>query len=131
MGESVRDMDAYGVQSFHGCSDSEAKVECAEKKQYAQGAGPQRVSEQLMEQLIMIAACKAARASRVTAVLPLFPSSKQPSGPYDKLPTVHSSHGPKQLTSGSASPAAPGTSSYFASSPTQIANTLGAHSEPN
>lgn len=44
------------------------------------------VNDHLMELLIMINACKIASAAKVTAVLPFFPYSKQPSAPYQKLP---------------------------------------------
>jgi len=54
IGESVRGEDVYIVQS--GC-----------------GA----INDNLMEMLIMIHACKIASASRVTALIPLFPYSRQ------------------------------------------------------
>ena len=54
IGESVRGEDVYIVQS--GC-----------------GA----INDNLMEMLIMIHACKIASASRVTAVIPLFPYARQ------------------------------------------------------
>ncbi|CAK9438332.1 uncharacterized protein LODBEIA_P25560 [Lodderomyces beijingensis] len=55
---SVREKDVYIVQS--GCGD---------------------VNETFLELLIMMAACKTASAKRVTAVLPLFPYSRQPDTP--------------------------------------------------
>lgn len=54
IGESVRGEDVYIVQS--GCGE---------------------VNDNLMELLIMINACKIASASRVTAVIPCFPYSRQ------------------------------------------------------
>merc|ERR1712156_61834 len=54
IGESVRGEDVYIVQS--GCGE---------------------VNDNLMELLIMISACKTASASRVTAVMPYFPYSRQ------------------------------------------------------
>ena len=54
IGESVRGEDVYIVQS--GC-----------------GA----INDNLMEMLIMIHACKIASASRVTALIPLFPYARQ------------------------------------------------------
>ena len=62
IGESVRGKDVYIVQS---------------------GAG--KVNDYLMELLITIQACKTASANRVTAVLPLFPYSRQSDLPYNKV----------------------------------------------
>ena len=61
IGESVRGKDVYIIQS---------------------GAG--RVNDHLMELLITISACKTASAKQVTAVLPLFPYSRQSDIPYGK-----------------------------------------------
>jgi len=54
IGESVRGEDVYIVQS--GCGT---------------------INDHLMEMLIMIHACKIASASRVTALIPLFPYARQ------------------------------------------------------
>ena len=59
--ESVRGKDVYIIQS---------------------GAG--KVNDHLMELLIAISACKTASAKKVTAVLPLFPYSRQSDIPYNK-----------------------------------------------
>lgn len=59
--ESVRGKDVYIIQS---------------------GAG--KVNDNLMELLISISACKTASAKQVTAVLPLFPYSRQSDIPYNK-----------------------------------------------
>ncbi|KAJ6021704.1 hypothetical protein N7540_007208 [Penicillium herquei] len=59
--ESVRGKDVYIIQSGGG-----------------------KVNDHLMELLITISACKTASARRVTAVLPLFPYSRQSDIPYDK-----------------------------------------------
>lgn len=59
--ESVREKDVYVVQS--GCG---------------------HVNDNFMELLIMLSACKTASAKRVTAVIPLFPYSRQPDIPYTK-----------------------------------------------
>lgn len=59
--ESVRGKDVYILQS---------------------GAG--RVNDHLVELLIAISACKTASARKVTAVLPLFPYSRQSDVPYNK-----------------------------------------------
>ena len=61
IGESVRGKDVYIIQS---------------------GAG--RVNDHLMELLITISACQTASAKKVTAVLPLFPYSRQSDIPYGK-----------------------------------------------
>ncbi|KAI5953662.1 PRS5 [Candida jiufengensis] len=57
--DSVREKDVYIVQS--GCG---------------------HVNDTFIELLITIAACKTASAKRVTAVLPLFPYSRQPDVPF-------------------------------------------------
>ncbi len=59
--ESVREKDVYVIQSAAG-----------------------HVNDHFMELLIMISACKTASAKKVTAVLPLFPYSRQPDLPYNK-----------------------------------------------
>jgi len=61
IGESVRGKDVFIIQSGGG-----------------------KVNDHLMELLITISACKTASAKRVTAVLPLFPYSKQSDIPYNK-----------------------------------------------
>ncbi|KAJ5925677.1 hypothetical protein N7454_008316 [Penicillium verhagenii] len=68
--ESVRGKDVYIIQSGGG-----------------------KVNDHLLELLITISACKTASARRVTAVLPLFPYSRQSDIPYDKAgaPLVKSS----------------------------------------
>ena len=57
--DSVREKDVFIIQS--GCG---------------------HVNDNFLELLIMIAACKTASAKRVTAVLPLFPYSRQPDVPH-------------------------------------------------
>jgi ribose-phosphate pyrophosphokinase len=59
--ESVRGKDVYIIQSGGG-----------------------KVNDHLMELLITISACKIASATRITAVLPLFPYSRQSDIPYNK-----------------------------------------------
>jgi ribose-phosphate pyrophosphokinase len=54
IGESVRGEDVFIIQS--GCG---------------------QINDNLMELLIMINACKIASASRVTAVIPVFPYARQ------------------------------------------------------
>jgi ribose-phosphate pyrophosphokinase len=59
--ESVRGKDVFIIQSGGG-----------------------KVNDHLMELLITISACKTASARRVTAILPLFPYSRQSDLPYNK-----------------------------------------------
>ncbi|KAK9479601.1 phosphoribosyltransferase-like protein [Lipomyces japonicus] len=54
IGESIRDEDVYIVQS-----------------------GSNRINDDIMELLIMIAACRGGSANKITAVIPYFPYSKQ------------------------------------------------------
>lgn len=61
IGESVRGKDVYIIQSGGG-----------------------KVNDHLVELLIAISACKTASAKKVTAVLPLFPYSRQSDIPYNK-----------------------------------------------
>ncbi|KAH3675572.1 hypothetical protein WICMUC_002661 [Wickerhamomyces mucosus] len=61
IGESVREKDVYVIQS--GCGN---------------------VNDNFIELLIMLSACKTASAKKVTAVIPLFPYSRQPDLPYSK-----------------------------------------------
>ncbi|KAI1341215.1 phosphoribosyl pyrophosphokinase [Xylariaceae sp. FL0016] len=48
-------------------------------------SGGGSVNDHLVELCIMISACKIGSAKRVTAVLPLFPYSRQPDLPYNKI----------------------------------------------
>ena len=59
--ESVRGKDVFIIQSGGG-----------------------KVNDHLMELLITISACRTASAKRITAVLPLFPYSRQSDVPYNK-----------------------------------------------
>lgn len=75
--ESVREKDVFIIQSGGG-----------------------KVNDHLMELLITVSACKTASARRVTAVLPLFPYSRQSDIPYNKsgaplakAPPVVNKHG--------------------------------------
>jgi ribose-phosphate pyrophosphokinase len=72
--ESVRGKDVFIIQSGGG-----------------------KVNDHLMELLITISACKTASANKVTAVLPLFPYSRQSDIPYNKVgaPLSKSSAQPK------------------------------------
>lgn len=71
VGDSVRGKDVFIVQSA-----------CSTK--HNGGAG-MSLNDGLMELLITISACKTASAKRVTAVLPLFPYSRQSDLPYNKV----------------------------------------------
>lgn len=77
VGESVRDKDVYIVQSGGG-----------------------HVNDNLMELLITLSACKTASARRVTAVLPLFPYSRQSDVPYNKIGAPLARNLPKQNSQG-------------------------------
>ncbi|KAF4637173.1 hypothetical protein G7Y89_g912 [Cudoniella acicularis] len=59
--DSVRGKDVYIIQSGSG-----------------------KVNDNFIDLCIMISACKTGSAKRVTAVLPLFPYSRQPDVPYNK-----------------------------------------------
>ncbi|KIV95188.1 hypothetical protein PV10_02868 [Exophiala mesophila] len=61
IGESVRGKDVYIIQSGGG-----------------------KVNDHFVELLIAISACKTASAKKVTAILPLFPYSRQSDIPYNK-----------------------------------------------
>lgn len=73
IGESVRGKDVYIVQT--ACS----------RPPSANYKGATTLNDGLMELLITISACKTASAKRVTAVLPLFPYSRQSDLPYNKV----------------------------------------------
>lgn len=69
-------------------SVGETRVEINEsvrgKDVYILQSGGGKVNDHLMELLILISACKTASAKKVTAVLPLFPYSRQSDIPYNK-----------------------------------------------
>lgn len=69
-------------------SVGETRVEIQEsvrgKDVYILQSGGGKVNDHLMELLIAISACKTASARKVTAVLPLFPYSRQSDIPYNK-----------------------------------------------
>src|SRR5690606_4723042 len=48
-------------------------------------SGSGNVNDNLIELLITISACKTASAKKITAVMPLFPYSRQPDIPYNKI----------------------------------------------
>ncbi|KAK4219508.1 ribose-phosphate pyrophosphokinase 5 [Rhypophila decipiens] len=65
--DSVRGKDVYIIQSFGSANDTP----------FANG-----VNDFFIELCIMVSACKMGSAKRVTAVLPIFPYSRQPDLPY-------------------------------------------------
>ncbi|KAK1761382.1 phosphoribosyltransferase-like protein [Echria macrotheca] len=90
--DSVRGKDVYIIQTGFG------------------GNGA-KLNDHFMDLCIMISACKTGSARRVTAVLPLFPYSRQPDLPYNKagapLFKAPSENGKKEYTFESV-PATPG-----------------------
>lgn len=62
----------------------EIKESVREKDVYIIQSGGGKVNDHLLELLITVSACKTASARRVTAVLPLFPYSRQSDIPYNK-----------------------------------------------
>jgi ribose-phosphate pyrophosphokinase len=70
-------------------SVGETRVEINEsvrgKDVYILQSGGGKVNDHLMELLIAISACKTASAKKVTAILPLFPYSRQSDIPYNKI----------------------------------------------
>ncbi|KAK4169159.1 ribose-phosphate pyrophosphokinase 5 [Cladorrhinum sp. PSN259] len=65
--DSVRGKDVFIIQTF------------------GVGTGQDKVNDYLVELLIMISACKTGSAKRVTAVLPLFPYSRQPDASWSAV----------------------------------------------
>lgn len=69
-------------------SGGESRCEIADsvrgKDVYIIQSGSGKVNDNLVELCIMISACKTGSAKRVTAVVPLFPYSRQPDFPYNK-----------------------------------------------
>ncbi|EAA26722.2 hypothetical protein GE21DRAFT_3234 [Neurospora crassa] len=90
--DSVRGKDVYIIQTGFGGNGS-------------------RLNDHFMDLCIMISACKTGSARRVTAVLPLFPYSRQPDLPYNKAgaplykaPTPNGENGKNQYTFDSVPP---------------------------
>lgn len=67
-----------------GESRCEIKDSVRGKDVYIIQSGSGSVNDHLIELCIMISACKTGSAKRVTAVVPLFPYSRQPDWPYNK-----------------------------------------------
>jgi ribose-phosphate pyrophosphokinase len=67
-----------------GESRCEIKDSVRGKDVYIIQSGSGHVNDHLIDLCIMISACKTGSAKRVTAVVPLFPYSRQPDWPYNK-----------------------------------------------
>lgn len=67
-----------------GESRCEIKDSVRGKDVYIIQSGSGSVNDHLIDLCIMISACKTGSAKRVTAVVPLFPYSRQPDWPYNK-----------------------------------------------
>jgi ribose-phosphate pyrophosphokinase len=72
------------------CSRCEIQDSVRGKDVYIIQTGSGHVNDHLIELCIMISACKIGSAKRITAVLPLFPYSRQPDVPYKKAGAPHS-----------------------------------------
>lgn len=109
--DSVRGKDVYIIQTGFGGNGS-------------------KLNDHFMDLCIMISACKTGSARRVTAVLPLFPYSRQPDLPYKKtgapLFKQPSENGRKDYTFDSvpATPAPNGPKSSGFPNPADITNKL-------
>lgn len=77
------DQGVVDVKKFsNGETSVEIRDSVREKDVFIVQSGCGEVNDNFMELLITIAACKTASAKRVTAVLPLFPYSRQPDVPH-------------------------------------------------
>ncbi|CAO3698661.1 unnamed protein product [Rhizopus stolonifer] len=95
---SVREQDVFIIQS--GCG---------------------HVNDNFIELLIMIQACKTASASKVTAVIPFFPYSRQPDDRYKRSGAPFIRPPPMTVPSTPTAPSSPVSDSYFSESkPQQI-----------
>ncbi|KAF4465794.1 ribose-phosphate pyrophosphokinase [Fusarium albosuccineum] len=81
-----------------GESRCEIKDSVRGKDVYIIQSGSGHVNDNLIDLCIMISACKTGSAKRVTAVVPLFPYSRQPDWPYNKAgaPLSQSAGGARQ-----------------------------------
>jgi len=102
--DSVRGKDVYIVQSF-GVGEGVP----SDSAQGTTSGGKHTVNDYFIELSIMISACKTGSAKRVTAVLPLFPYSRQPDLPFSKAgeplvglraPQQHDGSGERKLRGG-------------------------------
>ncbi|EGW33137.1 uncharacterized protein SPAPADRAFT_60446 [Spathaspora passalidarum NRRL Y-27907] len=74
--------EAESRKFANGETSIEIKDSVREKDVFIVQSGCGHVNDAFIELLIMISACKTASAKRVTAVLPLFPYSRQPDVPH-------------------------------------------------
>ncbi|KAK3904974.1 phosphoribosyltransferase-like protein [Staphylotrichum tortipilum] len=84
---SVRGKDVYIFQSF-GVGDEGKEGEDGRDGDTETGVGRRQrntVNDYFIELCIMISACKMGGARRVTAVMPLFPYSRQPDLPFSRV----------------------------------------------
>lgn len=94
-----------GAALFSKFSNGETRVEIGEsvrgKDVYIIQSGGGKVNDHLVELLIAISACKTASAKKITAVLPLFPYSRQSDIPYNKsgAPLIKASNITNKLVS--------------------------------
>ncbi|KAI0155298.1 phosphoribosyl pyrophosphokinase [Xylariaceae sp. FL1272] len=74
------------ILSKFSCGESRCEIQDSVrgKDVFIIQSGGGSINDHLMELCIMISACKMGSAKRVTAVLPLFPYSRQPDLPYNK-----------------------------------------------
>lgn len=77
-----------------GESRCEIKDSVRGKDVYIIQSGGGHVNDHLIDLCIMISACKTGSAKRVTAVVPLFPYSRQPDLPYNKAGAPLSRYNP-------------------------------------
>ncbi|KAF2999150.1 ribose-phosphate pyrophosphokinase [Neopestalotiopsis sp. 37M] len=82
-----------------GESRCEIKDSVRGKDVYIIQSGGGKVNDHFIDLCIMISACKTGSAKRVTAVMPLFPYSRQPDLPYNKAGAPLSKQ-PSSLTNG-------------------------------
>ncbi|KAK5997282.1 Ribose-phosphate pyrophosphokinase 5 [Cladobotryum mycophilum] len=92
-----------------GESRCEIKDSVRGKDVYIVQSGSGNVNDHLIDLCIMISACKIGSAKRVTAVVPLFPYSRQPDWPYNKAgaPLSKSSNNAKNDYTFESVPATP------------------------
>ncbi|KAF7533869.1 hypothetical protein G7Z17_g13447 [Cylindrodendrum hubeiense] len=92
-----------------GESRCEIKDSVRGKDVYIIQSGSGNVNDNLIDLCIMISACKTGSAKRVTAVVPLFPYSRQPDWPYTKsgAPLTQSSGSTKKDYTFESVPATP------------------------
>ncbi|KAG7661453.1 PRS5 [[Candida] subhashii] len=79
---TIAPVEVISRKFSNGETSIEIKDSVREKDVFIIQSGCGHVNDNFIELLIMIAACKTASAKRVTAVLPLFPYSRQPDVPH-------------------------------------------------